>query len=162
MAPQKKQPQRQKKVKANAFQTAVLNTPQIKNCYQTGLRALGKHSKYVSASDVTKLQGSVDIDACLAGQKLYPQDNRWDYALGFDNTVHFIEVHSTHTGEVGTVENKLNWLKGWLLEKAPDLHKLSKKFHWIASGGNNKILPGSSQARRIAKAGLKPINKLVL
>jgi hypothetical protein len=114
----------------------------------------------VRVSNAGALEGSVDIDVCL--QILYPQSHRWDYALGYQGKVYFIEVHSTHTSEVSTIKNKLAWLKDWLHIQAPALNSLPKHFYWIASGGNNKILKGSSQARVIAKMGLKPISRLNL
>lgn len=42
--------------------------------------------------DNSKLEGSVDIDKATA--KIYPNDNRWDYALSYDGEEFFIVVHT--------------------------------------------------------------------
>lgn len=47
-----------------SFRQAVLATQDISTGYQSGLAALGTYSNSVSVADTTKLQGSVDIDAC--------------------------------------------------------------------------------------------------
>jgi hypothetical protein len=48
--------------------------------------------------------------------------------------VGFIEVHGAKTDEVKAVLNKLQWLKDFLVNDAPELNKGKKSFHWIASG----------------------------
>ena len=149
------------KTKANSFKKAVENTPDIAKCYQSGLQALGSYSKKIELKDTSLCSGSIDIDACTRTH--YPEDNRWDYALCYNSKVYFVEVHSANTGEVSTVFKKLIWLKDWLNHKAPEINKLKapEPFYWVQSG-KYKIEVRSSQARRIATMGLKPIPKLVL
>lgn len=145
------------------FKKAVLDTPEVSACFQNGLQALGANSAKVSLSDSRKAEGSVDIDGCTAA--LYPNDNRWDYALGYDGAVYFAEVHPANTGEVSTVLRKLQWLKDWLHAKAPELNKLKAThrtpFYWILSGKFN-IPKNSPQYRRLVQAGLLPIAILKL
>ena len=69
------------------FRKAVTATQDIRTGYQPGLAALGIYSYKVSVADTTKLQGSVDIDACTTAK--YPHANRWDYALAYKNEVFF-------------------------------------------------------------------------
>jgi len=146
----------------NVFQQAVSKAPEIQNCYQHGLQALERqHRRLIQVSDLQQLQGSVDIDGCLSKQKLYTQEHRWDYALGYQDTVHFIEVHSAQTSEVTTVLDKLKWLKDWLNAQAPELNRLQSQYHWIASGRFN-ILKTSSQYRELARKGLIPRRQLEL
>jgi len=146
-----------------SFKEAVEATKEIATCYQTGLKALGGYSLKILADEPKKCCGSVDIDYCVT--KLYPQENRWDYAICYDGEVYFVEVHSANTGEVSTVLRKLRWLKDWLHEIAPDIFKLRVKsktpFYWIQSNGNH-ILPNSKQARQAAINGLKPVAVLKL
>jgi len=144
------------------FQEAVKVTPDVANCYQLGLKALGKYSKKIEVADLSQCEGSLDIDVCTI--KKYPQANRWDYALSYKTQVYFVEVHSAETGEVSTVLKKLQWLKDWLQAEAPEIKKLQstgQAFFWLQSGRFD-ILPGSPQAKEIANARLRPIPKLVL
>lgn len=145
----------------NTFRTAVAATPEVANCFQSGLQALGKYSQKIAPANLSKCEGSVDIDACTTA--IYPTQNRWDYALSYDSKVYFVEVHSAETGEVSTVLRKLQWLKDWLNQKAPEINKLKADapYFWIKSG-RFSILKNSSQAKQIAKSGIRPIPKLTL
>ncbi len=147
----------------NKFRKAVLDTPEVKDCYQQGLQALGQYSKKVELSDARKAEGSVEIDACIAN--IYPNENRWDFAIGYDGVAYFMEVHSANTGEVSTVLRKLQWLKDWLNSKAPAINaiKATNKtpYYWVQSGKFN-ILKTSKQYRQLINAGLMPIPKLKL
>lgn len=149
---------KRKKTKNN-FKAAVEATPDIKNCYQTGLAALGKYSSKIKLSGTC--QGSVDIDSCVKDK--YPTSNRWDYTIGYKSEAYFIEVHSANTSEVDVVLRKLAWLKQWLHHEAPELNKIKAKapYIWLMSGGYN-ILKNSSQHRRIIKEGMNPKSVLSL
>ncbi len=131
------------------------------NCYQSGLQALGKYSQKIVVVDTSKCEGSIDIDACTTA--IYPNANRWDYALAYDSKVYFVEVHSAETSEVSVVLRKLQWLKDWLNEKAPKVRELKAEqpYYWIQSG-KFSILKNSPQAKTIAQSGLRPIPKLIL
>lgn len=142
-----------------SFKTAIESTPLLKDAFKSGLKALGANSSKVKPTDTKKCEGSVDIDTAV--RSVYPNDSRWDYAVGYDGVTHFIEVHSAKTDEVKPVLNKLKWLKEFLIEEAPNLNKESKRFHWIASSGNH-ILPNSSQARQLAQAGITIVRQLTL
>jgi hypothetical protein len=113
------------KNKIKTFKQAVEDTPEIKDCYQNGLKALGKYSNKIELSDTTKCEGSVEIDECV--KYIYPQENRWDYTFSYRGEVYFIEVHSADTSEVKVVLKKLQWLKDWLNSKAPELDKIKAK-----------------------------------
>lgn len=152
-----------KQKNAISFKKAVETTKDIENCFQAGLKALGKYSSKIVLRDPKKCCGSVDIDGCVT--KKYPQDNRWDYAICYDGDVFFAEVHSANTGEVSTVLRKLQWLRNWLNLNAPEINKLRARsktpFYWIQSNGNH-ILPNSKQARQVAISGLRPVAILQL
>jgi tetrahydrodipicolinate N-succinyltransferase len=151
---------KKKKKEANSFKKAVENTPDIANCYQSGLQGLGKHSSKIELTETTKCSGSVDIDACTTAK--YPQSNRWDYALCYKLEVFFVEVHTANTTEVSTVLKKLQWLKDWLNQEAPEINKLKAKeqpYVWVQSKG---FQIRDSKVRQIVAAGIRPIPKLVL
>jgi hypothetical protein len=142
------------------FKQAVEATPDVANGYQIGLVALGQYSNKINTVNTRFLNGSVDIDACTT--RKYPNANRWDYALAYSQKVYFIEVHSANTNQVSTVLRKLQWLKDWLISNAPEINKLKAQqpYYWIMS--NNNHIRGSSKARQISQAGLKPLSCLNL
>ena len=145
----------------SAFKDAVTNTPDISKGYMVGLTALGKYSSKVTVSNTVKVEGSVDIDSTTVA--LYPRENRWDYVIGFNGKVIFVEVHSATTSEVDAVLKKLDWLKNWLNSKAPDLAKLRapEPYFWVQSK-NFQILKHSPQYRRAVQKGILPVSKVTL
>ena len=147
----------------SSFQKAVEGTPDISTAYRSGLQALKRSDRSsVTVADTKHLDGSVDIDTAV--KEKYPNDNRWDYAIGSSGKVCYVEVHPAYTSEVSVVENKLRWLKIWLKENAPLLDAIPKAtpaFVW-AQTGKGAILPRSSQARKLATMGIAvtPVCKL--
>jgi hypothetical protein len=152
-----------KKKPVLSFRQAVEATSDIENGYLPGLTALGVYSKRIVVSDTTKIQGSVDIDDCTIA--LYPNDSRWDYAFAYKDEVFFVEVHSAITSEVKTVLKKLQWLKDWLVTRAPEINKLKAKsrnpFVWVQSK-NFQIPKSSPQYLMAVQKGLLPLKKLEL
>lgn len=147
----------------SGFQKAVEGTPDISTAYRSGLQALKRSDRSAfDLADTRLLDGSVDIDTAV--QEKYPNENRWDYAIGYSGKVCYVEVHPAYTSEVSVVENKLRWLKIWLKENAPLLDAIPKAtpaFVW-AQTGKGAILPRSSQARKLATMGIAvtPVCKL--
>jgi len=100
------------------FTQAVQNTPALVNAYRPGLQALKRaDAKHITCTKPGTLAGSVDVDSAL--YEIYPNEPRWDYAVGIKNdqttdwTI-WIEVHpASSTGEVNVVIAKLRWLKSW-------------------------------------------------
>ena len=149
--------------KQNKFEKAVLGTPDTIDCYKEGLQALTKAFKAkIILTNPSDCDGSVELDECVL--KKYPQNNRWDYIIGYNGKAYFIEFHSANTGEVSVMLKKLQWLKDWLHNHAPEINKIKAtegSFIWIQSNGNH-ILKGSAEERRIAQNGLKPVSRLEL
>lgn len=148
------------------FKKAVEETPEVQHCYCEGKLAISnKERNKVELDDPRKCGGSLFIDQCLIEQGLYPNENRWDYAIDYSGEVFFFEVHTASSSEVSTVLNKLDWLKNWLNHVAPEINLLKAKtktpFYWVQSNGYH-ILKNSSHERRVLQKGLKPISKLVL
>lgn len=111
--------------------------------------------------------GSVDIDTVLSQQ--YPNDPRWDFVIGVQimGAVHkeliWIEVHPASSDSVSKVLAKLEWLKSWLKNNGGQLGGMTNKgnYYWLSKSGI-KIKPGSTQARRLAQAGLKGPQKRLI
>lgn len=145
------------------FKQAVEATPDLATSFKTGLTALGAYSSKVSVSHTNQLQGSVDIDTATTAK--CPNDNRWDYAFAYKGEAFFIEVHSANTSEVSTVIKKLQWLKDWLHQQAPEINKLKAKnlphFYWIQSK-SFAILKTSPQYRTAVQNKIMPIARLTL
>ena len=115
------------------FKKAIEETPDLKNSWCAGLQALsGADREHVAAEDTHRLTGSVNVDAAL--QEKFPNDNRWDYAVGHQPSnlkgemVYWIEIHPASSGEVKALLAKLEWLQGWLRSSAPKLHGMRRAF----------------------------------
>ena len=141
------------------FQKTIESIEDISSAYKCGLRALKTSERgKVIAADSSLVEGSVDID--LAVKEKYPAENRWDYAFGYSGKVCYIEVHPAYTSEVTKFLQKLNWLQNWLKMHAPALNsipKLSPGYVWVCTQ-KVAILPKSTEARKIAQAGVKLVS----
>lgn len=141
------------------FRQAVANTPDIANAYYPGLQAIPSgDSARMSCSNSRKVAGSICLDEAV--KKLYPNASRWDYGIGLEENqnsdrVIWVEVHPASTHNVKELVSKLNWLKNWLENSAPQIKALGRShFHWIASG-KIAILKNSPQARSLAQSGIQ-------
>lgn len=145
------------------FRTAVESTPDVQTGFKPGLSALGQHSNKIQAKQKSQFNGSLDIDTCTT--HLYPNDNRWDYAFSYKSEVYFVEIHSAQTNEVKTVIRKLEWLKNWLRNQAPEIQALTVKkripYYWIQSK-NFQIPPSTPQHRLAVQHKILPIKILHL
>lgn len=139
------------------LEKATEETPDVKGHFCKGLGAIkGNERDRFIAPDPRKLTGSLDIDK--ATRDRYPEANRWDYAVEYNDETFFVEVHPCSTSDVSKMIDKLTWLKGWLKTKAPQIDALKSKnqpYHWIATSGVG-ILPNSSYAKKLAQ------NKILL
>jgi hypothetical protein len=132
-----------------SFRDDVVATSDISGCYQCGLNGIKSSERsYFRFSDTRKIDGSVDIDSCVKSK--YPYDNRWDYMIGYNDEIYFVEIHPASTSEVRTMISKLTWLKQWLRDQSSPLEG---SFHWVASG-KVAIAKGSPQARKLACSGI--------
>lgn len=145
------------------LETAVEKTDDVKGNFKTGLNAINgnERDKFI-VPDSCKISGSLNID--VATKSKYPEDNRWDYAIEYDNETFFVEIHPGSTSDIKKVLDKLSWLKSWLSEKAPEINKLKPKskpaYYWLYT---NKfaILPGSRYAKILSTHNLKPTKQWV-
>lgn len=147
----------------SAFQRAIENTKEVKDGFCVGKQAIksADRSKIVAADD-KKLQGSLDIDSQV--RELYHNENRWDYALSYDDRIYFFEIHPAVTSEVDVVIKKLEWLKSWLRTQAPAIDELPKAdcpYTWVQSGGY-AILPNTRERMKLSVSGIVVANKLIL
>ena len=146
------------KSKKSLLEKAVEQTPDVTGYFMKGIQAVKKeyHSK-IQAEEARLLTGSADIDS--ATLPLYPDANRWDYVIEYNNATFFVEFHPASTNNVREMIEKLTWLNWWLRERAPHINALKpankNAYHWIATG-SIKILNGSRQYRLLATKGLLP------
>lgn len=154
------------------FKQAVEATPHpVNSAYRRGKQAMeNKHRGLVTCALPGRLTGSIDLDSALRQRR--PNDNRWDYGLGYKpakghEQAIWIEVHSATTSEVSRVIKKLEWLKAWLEEEAEQLRRLTHRtnkqdrYVWIASKGD-KVNRNSRQFRQLNQSGLSLKNHLFL
>jgi hypothetical protein len=110
----------------------VINqTSELEGAYRQFLSALAKKYRSHIIMDRNLCEGSVDIDTHLV--RKYPQDNRWDYVIGYNRKAYFVEFHSAKDSEVKVVIKKLQWLKNWLTTKAPLLKALPHSLQVVSS-----------------------------
>ena len=146
------------------FRTAVENTNEIANFLNTGLDALSKaHKNSIIVSYHNKITGSVNIDDALLSA--YPNENRWDYAIGYriskqEDKVFFAEFHRAIVSEVELVLKKKEWLMSWMCGKPLD-NLRQRRFVWVSAGGI-KIPQNSPQWRNIINHGIRLVRRLTL
>ncbi len=141
----------------NDFKTAVEQTSDIANAYKSGIQAIkGSERAKFSFSDNRLIKGSVDIDSVLKSK--YPEQSRWDYAIGYGDKVVYAEVHPCVTSEVSTVINKREWLLQWLKDKPLD--KLAKSLYWLATQG--VAIKDLKKKKELSIKGIKVCSKLEL
>jgi hypothetical protein len=141
-----------------SFQQDVQRTAGLEQAYQTGLGALRAQDRArVEARNPRALSGSVDVDKAL--QPLQPNANRWDYVVAgkIANSVterlYWIEVHpASSSHNVREIQNKLDWLLGWLQGQLLDRYK--REFLWLASG-KSVFHQNSPQVKILAGKGIQ-------
>jgi hypothetical protein len=144
--------------KASLLEAAVEQTEDVRGNFKVGFGAIknNERQKFV-VPNPRLIGGSLDIDSSTKTK--YPDDFRWDYAVEYNNETFFIEVHPGSTTEIQTVIAKLNWLKQWLKEKAPEIDALKPKdkrpYHWIFTS-KFAILPNSRYAKLLSSYGIIP------
>lgn len=147
-----------------AFRMAVEGTPDVANGYCFGLQALENIDKSaVNLKDKRKVDGSLNIDK--ETKDLYPNDSRWDYAVGYDDKVFFVEVHPANTSNISEMAKKKEWLKNWLQSKAPLLDALPSghpRFLWAATESGVHISNQASYMRKLAQLGFNPKRPVII
>ena len=113
--------------------------------------------------DKRKVDGSLNIDK--ETKLLYPNDPRWDYAVGYDGKVFFVEVHPANTSNISEMAKKKEWLKKWLISKAPLLNALPSghpRFLWVATESGVHISNQASYKRKLAQLGFNPKRPVII
>jgi len=143
----------------NLFKQAIEKTPDVATGYCNGLKAIETIDKQsISITNISKLDGSLNIDKQT--MTIYPEDPRWDYAIGYDGKVYFVEVHPANTSNIKEMANKKKWLIDWLRDKAPEMNALpsgAPKYIWAVTKAGIHISKQSIYAKQLAQLGLKPV-----
>ena len=149
---------KKEKQRVLSFKEAVIATPDVTSGYRESLEAFEEYKSKIKVPKPNIVDGSLDID--ITTRKLYPDDNRWDYALCVNGEVFYIEVHSAITSEVSRMIKKLQWLKSWLTTRAPEINKLTTKtkqpYYWVQSS-NCDIPPHMPQYKRVVQNKILPL-----
>ena len=145
----------------NKFKTAVESIPEVADGYRAGLQALSNaDARKIKVANTGLLSGSVDIDKCTKDN--YPEENRWDYALGYNDKAYFVEVHGATTSEIKTIISKAEWLKSWLRKTGKPLLEIqaSNTLYWIATG-KVAILPTSNYRRNLDRHKIRLVGTVL-
>ena len=138
------------------FTETIQSIPEIANCLENGLQALGSNSNKIRVRATRDLTGSVDIDTCL--KNLYPNDHRWDYVFGYKDRIYYVEVHpADNTRKVMEVTAKLGWLKQWRRRSAKNLEGLEGQstYHWISTGKTASSVKRGKYLQILAQNGIR-------
>lgn len=138
------------------FTDAIQSVPEIADCLENGLQALGTNSRKIKVHSTRDLAGSVDIDTCL--KRIYPNDPRWDYVFGYRDRIYYVEVHpAENTRKIGEVTAKLEWLKQWRKLTAKNLEDLEDQstYHWISTGKTLSSLKRGKYRQMLAQNGIR-------
>lgn len=138
------------------------SSDEVRPYFKSGLGALeNKDKAKINVPNTSLLNGSANLDA--ASKAGHPKDNRWDYVLEYEGKTFFIEVHPSFTSEIDCVIKKVDFVKKWLKEVAPDILELPGpgKFYWVSSGSTYlRCLPSSSQAKKLALHKIVNVGKI--
>ncbi len=137
------------------FRQAVAACPQLRDHYRQGLGGLGGDRNRVTINNGRLIKGSVNVE--MAQRQAGGEGHTWDYGVGVatagDDLAIWIEVHSANSTHVQLVLDKLQSLITLLLNHAPELNALPKRFVWLATGAVY-IAPDSRERRRLNSRGV--------
>lgn len=131
-----------------AFRDRVARCDELPDdALEPGLRALrGGERSQIKPTNSRSLEGSVDLDTSLKAHPSHAQASRWDYAVGYDGQVWFIEFHPVSDGDASVVGRKADWLDRWLDGPGRPLAEIaSGPYYWIATGG----VPPARQRKKV-------------
>jgi hypothetical protein len=91
-----------------------------------------------------------------------------DYGMGLqvdgrNDRAIWVEIHPASSSHVDSMVAQADWLRSWLKESAPALGNITDKkmgLVWISSGSVH-LPKGSSQARKLAQAGVRYPSKFL-
>lgn len=145
------------------LEDAVQSTPEVNGCFKKGLQALLRRDRaesLISCGDPKKIQGSIYLDQATKEYR-YPFDNRWDYAIEYDNKIYYYEPHPASGGDkVKEVNGKADWLLWWLKNKAPEIKALGTAGLYWVHAGKSDIDKNSQQYKRLTVKGVQLKSKL--
>jgi hypothetical protein len=147
------------------FKAAVKKVAGLEEAHQLGLQALRAEDRpHIEPENTRSLTGSVDVDTAL--QKVYPNANRWDFAIGYQHTndtaefIYWVELHTASDSQVKVVIKKAQWLLAWLKGAGKLLAKFDRDIVWVSSGATTFTL-SAPQRKLMAQAGLRHCGKVL-
>ena len=146
-----------------SFRNAVSRTPHLgPAAYCAGLQALeATDRERIECENTHRLCGSVNIDHALEPNQ--PNQRRGDYAVCYTRAtqiVYWIEVHEASQRGVAALEQKFDWLQGWLGGEGYRLRAFTAHYIWISSG-ETTFTKGSPQVRKLAQKGVRSVGRVL-
>jgi len=141
------------------FRDAVKKVADLEKAHAVGLQALRAEDKHhIDAQNTRHLTGSVDIDSAL--KKVYPNANRWDFAIAYQHAnriaevIYWVELHTASDSQVKVVVKKAQWLLQWLKDAGKPLARFERDIVWVSSGATSFTL-SAPQRKQMAQAGMR-------
>lgn len=137
-----------------SFREKIESVASISACYRIGLSGLkGEHRSKLKTNKTRNWSGSVNLDECYFQARSRAS---FDYLIGHSDKGYFIEVHPASTSEIETLIIKKQSIDLWLNTQAGSIKEIlgSQPFIWLSTN-RVTILPGSSQAKRLANSGIR-------
>ena len=141
------------------FRAAVTAVPAIAGAFRSGVQALkSEHRQRLENAGLAT--GSIDLDAAL--EKDFPNTHRWDYGIGLpgdqaSEKVLWLEVHHAASGETERVISKLQALKAWLADHAPQLAAIPRTSVWALSNTESNPTDRRRRNSLAEKHGLRRV-----
>jgi hypothetical protein len=148
--------------KSSAFAAAIDATPHLQGQLKAGLQALpARDHANLATSNPRRLVGSVFVDDAL--KTVYPQANRWDYAIATvddkgKETVHWVEVHGAQNEtDAKELIRKRKWLETWWSGDGRQIAALKPRvIVYLSSSGSVGLSKLTPVYRQLAELGMLP------
>ena len=128
------------------------------NAWSDGLSALkddghgNDYTKRIKPSDKCLLEGSFYIEDYYKKRcRSAYQETYWDYAIGYDSNVYFVEIHEATTHGLDAVLAKYRWLSQNVEPKFAGI----KNATFYVSTGKPQFTKQSNYQRKLSSNGIK-------
>ncbi len=142
------------------LQKALCPQSSLQTLVRDGIGAVkGADHQHFDSSIRADFSDSLDLDAAL--RSAHPEENRWDYLLGYtpSDEIIAVEPHSAQQGEISTIIKKRSHARQQLKPHLRDGARVSK-WLWVASG-QVQFADTEKARRQLDQNGISFVGKVV-